>query len=304
VQEYLDQITSLTEECDALKLREKQLLQDIKKRGDLARQMLAEKDRVIGQLKSGGVTGASSTGKETAGLSPTASKYLGSEDQASGSHTVSSGSSHAVGLHNTPSSLSRGLHDTTEKIGVRTPLDLKSHSASSDSAVASGPVSASSSASSGAAEKSGIADVESTESNTVSTGAGSQASQTSGTPLSPASISSSASISSATSISISSSKISSSSSSSSSSGVRDRDRDYDQQLVHEQIAYLKQAFCGFVKAKEAVEMKHLGRVICAILKLNAEEQHTVMDSIERLTPAVVATSTFESFSSNFSSLFA
>ena len=31
------------------------------------------------------------------------------------------------------------------------------------------------------------------------------------------------------------------------------------------IAYLKQAFCGFVKAKEAVEMEHLGeRHLCAV----------------------------------------
>lgn len=108
------------------------------------------------------------------------------------------------------------------------------------------------------------------------------------------------------------------------------------------IAYLKQAFCGFLKAKEAVEMEHLGeicvftahliylsssqlpvhlilsllytallsfslsigRVICAILGLSAEEQLGVMEGITRLTPVVVATSAAQSFATSITSLFA
>jgi hypothetical protein len=71
----------------------------------------------------------------------------------------------------------------------------------------------------------------------------------------------------------------------------------------QRILYLRQAFCGFFKAKQGVEMQHLGRVICAILGLTAEETATVKEAIEKMTPAVVATSTLESFTSNFSSLF-
>jgi hypothetical protein len=70
------------------------------------------------------------------------------------------------------------------------------------------------------------------------------------------------------------------------------------------ITYLRQAFCGFVNAKEAVEMEHLGRVICAILDLNTEEQSKAMMSITNLTPAVVATSAAQSFAKSFTTLFA
>ena len=51
-------------------------------------------------------------------------------------------------------------------------------------------------------------------------------------------------------------------------------------------------------------MNHLGRVICAILRLTAEEQQTVMEHIGVLATAAVATSALTTFSSNFSSLFA
>jgi hypothetical protein len=62
------------------------------------------------------------------------------------------------------------------------------------------------------------------------------------------------------------------------------------------LVYLKQAICSFFKAKHAVKMQHLGRVICAILGVSVEEEHQIMENIVKLTPAVVATSTIESFS--------
>ena len=71
----------------------------------------------------------------------------------------------------------------------------------------------------------------------------------------------------------------------------------------QRLLYLKQAFVGFFKAKQAVEMQHLGRVICAILGVSVEEQEQIMEHIVKLTPAVVATSTFESFSQSFASIF-
>lgn len=71
----------------------------------------------------------------------------------------------------------------------------------------------------------------------------------------------------------------------------------------QRLLYLRQAFVGFFKAKHAVEMQHLGRVICAILGVSIEEQGMILDSISKLTPAVVASSTFDSFSQSFASIF-
>ena len=78
----------------------------------------------------------------------------------------------------------------------------------------------------------------------------------------------------------------------------DVDRDREQRIV-----YLRQAFCGFFKARTSVEMQHLGRVICAILGLDPAEQGAVMDSVSQLSTAWAATSAISSFSSNISSLF-
>lgn len=63
------------------------------------------------------------------------------------------------------------------------------------------------------------------------------------------------------------------------------------------ISYLKQAFCRFVRARESVEMQHLGRVMCAILNLSAEEQALAMDAINKLAPNIVVNATLENISS-------
>lgn len=60
---------------------------------------------------------------------------------------------------------------------------------------------------------------------------------------------------------------------------------------------------GFVKAKEAVEVQHLGRVICTILNFPPDEQRIVNDAIFNFAPAIVASSTMDSFSSQVSSFF-
>ena len=72
----------------------------------------------------------------------------------------------------------------------------------------------------------------------------------------------------------------------------------------QRLIYLRQAFCGFFRAKQGVEMQNLARVMCAILGVAPDEQSAIMESIDRLVPALVATTTFESLSYNFSSLFA
>jgi hypothetical protein len=79
---------------------------------------------------------------------------------------------------------------------------------------------------------------------------------------------------------------------------------FEEQEREERLIYLRQAFCGLFRAKHGVEMQNLARVICAILGVGAEEQATITDCIARLNPAIVATSTLETISYNFSSLFA
>ncbi len=72
--------------------------------------------------------------------------------------------------------------------------------------------------------------------------------------------------------------------------------------VEQQLSYLKQAFFGFMKAKEASEMQQLGRVICAILEMTPEEQTIVNDSIVRMTTGVIVTHSLDSLTSNIASL--
>jgi hypothetical protein len=53
-------------------------------------------------------------------------------------------------------------------------------------------------------------------------------------------------------------------------GAGDRAASLSGTEQEQHIAYLKQAFCGFVKAKEAVEMEHLGELYChrcAVIRL-------------------------------------
>lgn len=77
-----------------------------------------------------------------------------------------------------------------------------------------------------------------------------------------------------------------------------------QEMEREQrIIYLKQAFCAFFRAKQGVEMENLGRVICAILGLTPDEQTMVMENISKWSSAVMATSTIETITYNFTSLF-
>eukprot|EP00601_Ochromonadales_sp_CCMP2298_P017928 CAMPEP_0173222944 /NCGR_PEP_ID=MMETSP1142-20121109/3523_1 /TAXON_ID=483371 /ORGANISM="non described non described, Strain CCMP2298" /LENGTH=137 /DNA_ID=CAMNT_0014151073 /DNA_START=18 /DNA_END=431 /DNA_ORIENTATION=+ len=72
--------------------------------------------------------------------------------------------------------------------------------------------------------------------------------------------------------------------------------------TEQRLIYLRQAFVAFFRAKQGVEMQNLARVICAILGI-VEEQAQIMESIARLSTALVATSTLESLSYNFSNLF-
>jgi hypothetical protein len=75
------------------------------------------------------------------------------------------------------------------------------------------------------------------------------------------------------------------------------------QVREQRIVYLRNAFMGFVKAKEAVEVQHLGRVICTILNYPPEEQQVVNAAIFNFAPAIVASSTMDNISSSVSSFF-
>jgi hypothetical protein len=54
----------------------------------------------------------------------------------------------------------------------------------------------------------------------------------------------------------------------------------------ERLLYLRQAFVAFFRSRKGVEMQHFGRVICAILRLDEEEQNFVMTAVDKLAPAL------------------
>lgn len=52
----------------------------------------------------------------------------------------------------------------------------------------------------------------------------------------------------------------------------------------QQLHYLKQAFAGFINARQSAEMQQLGRVICVILAFSPDEQTKLNENISKLTP--------------------
>lgn len=68
----------------------------------------------------------------------------------------------------------------------------------------------------------------------------------------------------------------------------------------QQLHYLKQAFSGFINAKQASEMQQLGRVICAVLGMTTEEQTKINDNIAKMNPVV---SPLDNISSGIASFF-
>ena len=76
----------------------------------------------------------------------------------------------------------------------------------------------------------------------------------------------------------------------------------------EREQYLRQAFYGLFKAKQGLEMQNLARVMCAILGLSEAQQGEVMERCEVLGTVNLAQSAFETIGKdiqdNLSSLFA
>ena len=54
--------------------------------------------------------------------------------------------------------------------------------------------------------------------------------------------------------------------------------------AEQQLHYLKQAFSGFINARQSAEMQQLGRVICVILAYTPQEQTVLNDNISKMTP--------------------
>lgn len=69
------------------------------------------------------------------------------------------------------------------------------------------------------------------------------------------------------------------------------------------LQFLRQAFVGFFAAKDVVQMQHLGRVICSMLALRWEEEAEVMATIEKVSPAVVATFAIETLTQHIVQFF-
>jgi hypothetical protein len=76
-----------------------------------------------------------------------------------------------------------------------------------------------------------------------------------------------------------------------------------EEIKEQRILYLRNAFRGFVRAKEVVEVQHLGRVICTILGYPTEEQKLITDTIANFAPAIVSAASSDSLSNQISSFF-
>ena len=68
----------------------------------------------------------------------------------------------------------------------------------------------------------------------------------------------------------------------------------------EREQYLRQAFCALFRAKEGIEMQNLARVMCAILGLNEQQQGEVLERCEVLGTVNAAQSAVTDFSASLS----
>jgi len=90
---------------------------------------------------------------------------------------------------------------------------------------------------------------------------------------------------------------SSSSSSSSTSVTSNSNSNTTVSLTEREQEYLRQAFVGLFLAKQdklQLEMQHLGRVLCALLKLSDQQKHEVLERINLLATAAVAKESLDS----------
>jgi hypothetical protein len=76
-----------------------------------------------------------------------------------------------------------------------------------------------------------------------------------------------------------------------------------EEIKEQRILYLRNAFRGFVRAKEVVEVQHLGRVICTILNFPDDEQRLIAETIASFAPAIVSATATDSFTNQISSFF-
>lgn len=106
----------LTDECDRLRVREKQLLADMKKRGDAARQMLLTKDAEIqamrDKLQSGGVGGGGTGGSVGTGGGD-GNTHISRTNSSSTSSSTSTSSSD-VGATNTAGGIAGGRQSLSQ----------------------------------------------------------------------------------------------------------------------------------------------------------------------------------------------
>ena len=249
MKDYVEKISELESECKKLKsleedfkLNEKKLINDMKKKGDLARQMLSEKDSYISQLLS---TNGSGSGTSSGSGS-------GSSGNGNGNNNINtSHNSHVIGVGKSSSS---------------------SYNSSSSGSGSSGSSSGSGSGGAGGVGHDNTTSILSSSSAPSSSSSScnsnmkqSYVDQSNAAPSTPTPSNKSSS-----NPSISTPPNSSHQSyNQGREGSREREGGVNQKnntnrsvtlskTDQDQQAYLKQAFCGFLKAKEAVEMEHLG----------------------------------------------
>ena len=235
----MDKITELQTECEQLKsleedfkMSEKKLISDMKKKGDLARQMLSEKDSYIQRLLSNNDSGSGNGNSNSNSSYSSQATGSGKGSSSSGNSSSSSSSSGGVG-----GGVICGETENLNNMDTNTASITSIHGSPSNS----------------------VTGKRSYDSNSAQP----LTAQSNPSPSTPSSKSSS---NPPMSTAPDSQHQPQSQSQGREGGSEGRVGAANcrsvtlSQTNQDQQAYLKQAFCGFLKAKEAVEMEHLGAI--------------------------------------------
>lgn len=69
------------------------------------------------------------------------------------------------------------------------------------------------------------------------------------------------------------------------------------------LHFLRQAFIALFTAQDMIHVQHLGRVMCSILGVRMEEEAVIMETIDKISPAIVATFAIESLTHQLAQFF-
>lgn len=208
VQVYIDEISSLKDAYEELKVKERQLINDMKKKGDLARMMLVEKDGIIEQLTKNNSEknsyNSSSSIHGTNSTSNNSNNDINNSGNDNSNNNNNSNNTNSSKQNDNNSNKSNARHENNS---------LLTPSKSNNSITQITPIKHLSNKDNKNTDKNHDNENNTNNNNDYS--------------MNDLSMS---------------------------SYINDNEQQKQEQL----IKYLKQAFCGFVKAKKGVEMEHLG----------------------------------------------